>query len=398
MRRVRQNQSQLIVEECRPRDDATLVASAGDGPVHMIRRISVLIKGVLLPVAGAVLLSFSSTRGANPVDEYKRQIAQPLDELGKQDAPVQERRQAAAKVAEWAKMHARVVPRLSVALSDSDEQVRVKALEAVAELGPLADETIPRLAWLISNDPSEKVRALAAGALMAMYYPWHFGTAPFMEKQALAALRQALKDKSKEVRLRTAFNLWCLGPAAKPVVPALAEALKERDARDEAGHAQPSRLRVSMAAAFSLTRIGPDAKEAVPTLLELAEQSEDRELQAAALGALGGIGEQDERVLPALLAALKQPRLRAVAAQALGNFGPKRAKEVIPALLKALDTSDQPDKEYADLVQFFAIRSLAKMGPEAKVAVPRLEAVLNDPKTRFQAHMAAEEALTQLRR
>ena len=201
-----------------------------------------------------------------------------------------------------------------------------------------------------------------------------------------------------EVETSTGPNLWYLGPDARPAVPALVEAMKENDAKDETGHEQPPRLRVSIAAADSLCRIGPYAKEAIPALLELVSSGEDIILQCVALNALGSIGDQDARVVPTLLGALKVPRLRGAAAEGLGRLGPRRAKEIVPALLKALDAGDVGNKEDTDLVQFFIINSLGKMGPEAKVAVPRLEAILKAPKTRFQAHMAAEKALVELRR
>ena len=163
---------------------------------------------IALALIGGSLAGFAPARGADPVEEYKRQLVQPLEVLNKQTASITERRLAAAKVAEWAKLRRRVVSELYIGLGDPDEQVRLSALEVIAEVGPLADNSIPRLNWMVVNDPSEKVRALAAGALIAMYYPRHFGAAPFLEKQAVESLRQALKDKSKEVRLRTAFR-WC---------------------------------------------------------------------------------------------------------------------------------------------------------------------------------------------
>ena len=174
-------------------------------------------------------------------------------------------------------------------------------------------------------------------------------------------------------------------------MPALVDALGENDAKDK------PESRVSLAAAVSLGRIGPAAREALPALLELAKKGDDLKLQIRAIGALGAIGDQAEAVVPALLAAVKDPKVRGIAVRSLGRMGPKRAKEIVPALLKALDVSDMKDKADADLAQFNAIFALVEMGPAARVAVPKIEEILKDPNSGFQARLAAERALEKLR-
>jgi hypothetical protein len=65
--------------------------------------------------------------------------------------------------------------------------------------------------------------------------------------------------------------------------------------------------------------------------------------------------------------------------------------------VKALDVSEIKDKPYAELIVSNAIQSLIKMGPEAKLAIPRIEQIEKDPQTGDYARTVAHRALEALR-
>ena len=68
-----------------------------------------------------------------------------------------------------------------------------------------------------------------------------------------------------------------MGPADPAAIPALIEAVKDRDAK------------VRGEAILALLRIGPEAKEAIPTLAE-AQKDKDPQVRSYAAKALAKIG------------------------------------------------------------------------------------------------------------
>jgi HEAT repeat protein len=119
-----------------------------------------------------------------------------------------------------------------------------------------------------------------------------------------------------------------------------------------------------------------------------------------ALKVLSSIGDSDERVAPALLKSIKhkEKEVRVIAALALAQMGPKYSKEVLPVLLDGLDVRDIKDQSpggQAQSRQYLIARALAKLGPAAAEATPKLREILDDPQRTF-VHNAAREALKQI--
>src|SRR5439155_16905773 len=116
-------------------------------------------------------------------------------------------------------------------------------------------------------------------------------------------------------------------------VPALEAALKDPE------------LELRQRGAEGLFVLGPLAARAVPALLVALESRQDEHLRAAAARALGRVGaKQAKEVVPALTRALRdpRPRVRASAAEALAAISPQQPmasapeKESIPALIELL--------------------------------------------------------------
>jgi HEAT repeat protein len=85
---------------------------------------------------------------------------------------------------------------------------------------------------------------------------------------------RTLHDPDSRMRKRAATKLGNAGAAEATVVPALIEALKDRDAG------------VRAEAILALARIGPAAREAEPALRELATNDRDATVRASAAKAL----------------------------------------------------------------------------------------------------------------
>lgn len=179
------------------------------------------------------------------------------------------------------------LPALVKAVHDSDERVRLTAMDVLETLGSEAASAVP-------------------------------------------ALSEALEAKSRFVRWAAARTLGKIGPVGKiaSAVPGLTRLLEDPD------------LDVRLTAAGSLERLGPVAAMAVPSLTKSVGSS-DAVLRIAAIRAVVGIGTDAVPALPAVASTLADadPRVRKTAAEALGRFGPA-ARSAVEALTKALDDAD----------------------------------------------------------
>jgi HEAT repeat protein len=103
-------------------------------------------------------------------------------------------------------------------------------------------------------------------------------TEPVYEGRPASYWLAEIKHENGPNRWRAALALRSLGPGVKGAVPALREALKDRD---------PT---VRWAAAGALGSYGPKAKSALPELREMAEKEEDPSARKAAALAVRQVG------------------------------------------------------------------------------------------------------------
>ena len=114
-------------------------------------------------------------------------------------------------------------------------------------------------------------------------------------------------------------------------------------------------------------------------------------IRCAAVEILGSMRSYPDAVMPALGQALKDPnpevRLKVVAA--LTDLGPKQTK-VISLLIQMLQDSDRGPDGSIVYVKEHAAQGLGMIGPEARLAVPELTALLSQTNsyTRQQAVIA----------
>jgi HEAT repeat protein len=245
---------------------------------------------------------------------------------------------------------------------------------------------------------------------------------PLYNGKPLSAWIKALQDKDPNVRQEAAEALGRMGPDARAAVPALRDAMEDKQISEVAAVALWNVDRATFidvlktqrgsqsgwAAVVALWQIGPAAKEVIPILLEIAKNERDSD-RPHALAALGSVGADPEVALPLLTAALRDPTgnyAPIMAAQTLGTYGAKakaalpdlekamqghwdakvrvdaagaiwrisqQAKTVVPVLTAALKENDGAARQRA-------IGNLRRIGPAAKEAVPALLAVWQDPK------------------
>lgn len=162
----------------------------------------------------------------------------------------------------------------------------------------------------------------------------------------ISALSEALKDENARIRFLAATRLREKGivEAAKPAIPALLEALHDKDS--------DMRLNVIQ----TLNSIGAD-KQGVAAVSKLL-QDNSVPIQLQAHGYLKSLGSDAREAVPALLAALKNDKGGVLPFYTLEAIGPA-AKDAIPELTKLLRSDNKGLREKA-------MQSLKKISPDDK--------------------------------
>jgi HEAT repeat protein len=181
---------------------------------------------------------------------------------------------------------------------------------------------------------------------------------------------EILRDKTGTAagHRRAVWALGCFGPEAQAAVPALIEALRHGQFKNEAVEA--------------LVQIGSGADVTVPILIEryLKRGCQHR----TGMGAFVVDDSMEESLVriggpavPALLEVLNGPDrdMRVCAAAVLGKIGPA-ARAAVPALIRTIEHPDT-DRQ-AVILRSFAISALGQIGSEARAAVPVLNRHLDE--------------------
>jgi len=312
-------------------------------------------------------------------------------------------------------------------------------ISSLGRLGPHDQRVVAALTRELNSGDSE-VRFFATHTLGEVSVNW--SDVPATQQQIIRALDRMLTDSAFNVRAGAAYGLAKCGVAAQPCIPDLIQMLRDPDelAQSAAVRAisyiggdaevilpaimpllQSTGALTRAFAAYTLCHVTGDMGRYLPALIEtLAAQDDSARAVAAAL--IGRLGKSATKALPDLDQALQDHDygVRISAAKAIwrvsGNasasvpvlrrlltvggrgeqieitglltdFGPDAAP-VIPELMAALDNPDF-------LIRRNAARAIASIGPAAKDALPRLQALSKDdpfPSIR----KAAVEAVGQL--
>jgi HEAT repeat protein len=196
-------------------------------------------------------------------------------------------------------------------LDSPNGKSRLLAIHALGALGPDAGEAVPTLADIMVKDGSRRVRIEAALALMKMCPA---------SRAAVPALAQALTDKEPLVRMDAAIALVRLGPEARPAVPALAQALRDGDNNT---NAKKFLFTIQEMAAVALGPASAGTADGVPALREALAAADTDSMRIAAARALGAVGAEARPAAPQLRALLRSAsvELRQTAADSLRQIG-----------------------------------------------------------------------------
>ena len=200
---------------------------------------------------------------------------------------------------------------------------------------------------------------------------------------AVPDLIRALNHRSKQIRFTAARALGYIGAPAELAVPALIQALEQKNFTLATGHL---RSEFHGAVTGALGRIGGSG---VPVLIQLLEDKTEKirvpphgvfelGIRAHAAFALGVIYEPSKEVLETLINALsdEDTQVRRSAARA---FRYKSEKKAIPALIKAIKDRDKE-------VRFYATSALGDMGRAAQGAVSALAEGLAEEDFTVETH------------
>ncbi len=273
------------------------------------------------------------------------------------------------------------LPGLAQALESNNPHLRALAAVALAQLGPAAEEYLPRVIEELMAQPEMEpeggyspVYAIASalgasGDYAVMLLVLELPAGGQRAKRAMLALSFAGADANLAVptlaalldgtdaslRVQAAETLGMLGPVAEPAVASLFDALQDADPE----------LRQRAAYALGELRLRPDI--VVPALQAALEQDPANSSWwcTQALGAYGGAAEP---AIPLLARLLADPATCQDASLALARIG----APAVPVLRATLGHADAQ-------VRYYAVNALGALGPASAPAVPALLDALDDP-------------------
>jgi HEAT repeat protein/S1-C subfamily serine protease len=198
------------------------------------------------------------------------------------------------------------------ALSSADSKQKTKAAETLGELGDKAKDAIPSLLKLLS-DPDDFTKRTALSALVKIGLP---------NKADVPLFANSLREPSVELRRYAASTLEKMGPDARNAAPDLVAALGDNDPL------------VRQAVARALGKMGRDVKDNAARPLELLMNDSNKDNRLAAAEGLSNLyaATSDLEALRKLLKH-QDADLRPFAASALAKMG-KNAKPALPELLE----------------------------------------------------------------
>jgi HEAT repeat protein len=242
------------------------------------------------------------------------------------------------------------VPLLVAALKDSYVDVKLAAITALGDLGPVAKDAVGPLLDLADDADFFLLEPFVGAALGNL------------GDSVTPTLAKALRGKSADRRRVAAYALGSMGAAAEPAAGELAKALKNNE---------PATRKL---AARALGRIGP---KAMPTLPQLEAALADKDVTVRIEAALATFLISNAlKHVGVLVKALEEESVavREAACQALAAMK-SGARVAVDPVAKLLG-----DKE----LRIRAIITLGEIGPDARKTVPTLTKLLTDKDSEAQ--------------
>ena len=298
----------------------------------------------------------------------------------------------------WQHTGARAVDALVAELNSDDRQAQMLAAQGLKHIGQPAQAAVPLLIELATTRGSSSIHIEAAGALP----PIDLSAA----RKVMVDWLPKLQDPDPQVRRDAVAVLGALGPVAKPAVHSLVgiaddpnTIVRDRVVRALEAIGLPSDLvtgalvqalhdpewTVRYAALTQFSFGGASNQESVSLLRQLTQDPNHTVAQLARSAVASA-----ERPIPVSvhLYTLEQAGDRSYALLQLAKMGPGAA-EAVPRLTSLL-TAERP------LERYLAVCALESIGPAAKDGVAALQRTLHDPDPIVRE--AAAEALNVLER
>ena len=264
-------------------------------------------------------------------------------------------------------------PRLGELLRSSDTTTQINLLYALGGIGPAASAQVPLILEAVER---ERTRAAAISALSQMdsaavdaVLPWLDGGNANRRLAAcqvlagvhgdmhrvLPALAEALEDRDLRVRLYAARALEQAGPQAVSALDNLIHTLGDRD--DE----------VRQAATEAIIAIAPNSGQ--QTLIQ-ALSHDDAQVREGVVRIIGRYTSLTDSARGPLLQHLgdRSTAVRLAVIDVLSEYG----EEIVPTMIERLGSSNVR-------IRYGAARVLGNIGPRAREAVEPLEAMRDDP-------------------
>lgn len=272
---------------------------------------------------------------------------------------------------------------LRAALADEDATVRTSGLNTLAQLSQLL-ESFSDQVLALSQDQSSLVRTAAANTIS------NFDSNQ-RGNSVIDALVRLLADDELSVKVAATKAVEQLELAADPILQAMTVNLKD-----------DSDVNLMLASLEVATSLGEGANLLAPSVVKLLDHQQ-ASVRMTAAGAVAAVEKDAGKKTEWLSEMLDDSELevRRIAAVQLGKLGPS-AKAAVPKLFQLLNSEADSDfasgalreidaapVEALDLlienldseerrVGFYAVTLLGKIGPPAKAALPKLEAMLDD--------------------
>ena len=327
-----------------------LFALAGDREAIVRRAAIRAIKALQLPHEITIPKMAAALKNAAPADAAA--MVATLAEGGKEAVPFLVECLADKRACYWACLALgeigpdakAAVPQLANLESREEPEVRLQALVALGQIGHAAKPAVPQVVKTLTGDKSAGVRYAAAFAL---------GQIGAGDKPSRAALAKAMEGDDAFLQVVSA---WALARVAKDD-----KQIHEQVTRLILGALTSDKVDVRRAAARALAEINPPPEVVAPVLLK-AIRDEDQSVIGNTIDALASLGAQ---IVPRLVNnGLKNKDLRLYAVRVLAKIGPD-AKEAAPALAMALADAEGDFRRESQFV-------LGMFGPAAAPAVPEL--------------------------
>jgi HEAT repeat protein len=313
------------------KEAAGILNTLGWEPLNMKERELLLIANQewnAIAKTGTQAIPYLKVTLKDEDSKIRKNTAETLEKIGWHPSTEEEKAYFLLANQVWddlAKMGSSGTDLLIIAVQDNNDDIRMKALQALGKTGD--PRGVPPIVAAL-KDENPDIRFESAAALKVIG-----------NEDAVKPLIDALEDESAKVREEAADSLAVIGsPAVEPLIALLAEGRKNS----------------RQSAARALGTIG-DTKSIEPLIAALND--EDWKVVKASALSLGKIGAVS--ALDPIIALLeeKDPNIREGAAEALGKIGDKRA---VPSLIDAL-------ADESGFVRRKAAESLGELGDESSL-------------------------------